>query len=98
LAESAKLRSDTTTNQRLSSEERNRTGKTIGFPLAKVASQRPHRNTTTEQGIQSQAMADLDGGASEPFDLVRLCLDEIVLVKLRGDRELQGRLHVRCPH
>lgn len=30
----------------------------------------------------------------EPLDLVRLCLDEIVFVKLRGDRELQGRLHV----
>jgi small nuclear ribonucleoprotein (snRNP)-like protein len=34
------------------------------------------------------------GTANEPFDLVRLCLDEIVFVKLRGDRELQGRLHV----
>lgn len=38
-----------------------------------------------------------DGGASsvsEPLDLVRLSLDEIVFVKLRGDRELKGRLHV----
>jgi U6 snRNA-associated Sm-like protein LSm3 len=42
-------------------------------------------------------MADVDDGASapaEPMDLVRLCLDEIVFVKLRGDRELKGRLHV----
>lgn len=43
-------------------------------------------------------MADVDTGAegpvSEPLDLVRLSLDEIVFVKLRGDRELQGRLHV----
>ena len=31
---------------------------------------------------------------AEPLDLVRLLLDEIVLVKLRGDRELKGRLHV----
>ena len=31
----------------------------------------------------------------EPLDLVRLCIDEIVIVKLRGDRELKGRLHVR---
>ena len=31
---------------------------------------------------------------SEPLDLVRLSLDEIVFVKLRGDRELKGRLHV----
>lgn len=38
-----------------------------------------------------------DGGAtsfSEPLDLVRLSLDEVVFVKLRGDRELKGRLHV----
>lgn len=34
-------------------------------------------------------------GSNEPLDLVRLCLDEVVFVKLRGDRELQGRLHVR---
>ena len=44
-------------------------------------------------------MADTeDAGASsvsEPLDLVRLSLDEIVFVKLRGDRELKGRLHVR---
>jgi U6 snRNA-associated Sm-like protein LSm3 len=33
--------------------------------------------------------------ANEPLDLVRLSLNEIVFVKLRGDRELQGRLHVR---
>jgi U6 snRNA-associated Sm-like protein LSm3 len=44
-------------------------------------------------------MADTEPGAvssvSEPLDLVRLSLDEIVFVKLRGDRELKGRLHVR---
>ncbi|TID18380.1 putative U6 snRNA-associated Sm-like protein LSm3 [Venturia nashicola] len=34
----------------------------------------------------------------EPLDLVRLCLDEIVFVKLRGDRELQGRLHAYDSH
>lgn len=43
-------------------------------------------------------MADTEdaGGpsVSEPLDLVRLSLDEIVFVKLRGDRELKGRLHV----
>lgn len=43
-----------------------------------------------------------DGGdegptsVSEPLDLVRLSLDETVFVKLRGDRELKGRLHVRA--
>jgi U6 snRNA-associated Sm-like protein LSm3 len=35
-----------------------------------------------------------NGSISEPLDLVRLSLDEIVFVKLRGDRELKGRLHV----
>lgn len=47
---------------------------------------------------QPPEMAEVeDGGASsvsEPLDLVRLSLDEIVFVKLRGDRELKGRLHV----
>ena len=38
-------------------------------------------------------MAD-SSESSEPLDLVRLCLDEMVFVKLRGDRELYGRLHV----
>lgn len=37
---------------------------------------------------------DGNGSVSEPLDLVRLSLDEIVFVKLRGDRELKGRLHV----
>ena len=39
-----------------------------------------------------------DAGANpvnEPLDLVRLSLNEIVFIKLRGDRELKGRLHVR---
>jgi U6 snRNA-associated Sm-like protein LSm3 len=44
-------------------------------------------------------MADAADGptSAEPFDLVRLCLDETVFIKLRGDRELSGRLHVRLP-
>lgn len=37
---------------------------------------------------------DTGASVSEPLDLVRLSLDEIVFVKLRGDRELKGRLHV----
>ena len=45
-------------------------------------------------------MADAGDGDTapppEPMDLVRLSLDEIVFVKLRGDRELKGRLHVSC--
>ncbi|KAI1134885.1 LSM-domain-containing protein [Hypoxylon sp. FL0543] len=38
------------------------------------------------------------GSVSEPLDLVRLLLDEFVFVKLRGDRELQGRLHAYDSH
>ncbi len=30
----------------------------------------------------------------EPLDLIRLSLDERVYVKLRGERELRGKLHV----
>lgn len=30
---------------------------------------------------------------SKPIDMVRLSLDEIVLVKCRGNRDLRGRLH-----
>ncbi|KAF7186552.1 putative U6 snRNA-associated Sm-like protein LSm3 [Pseudocercospora fuligena] len=47
-------------------------------------------------------MADVeDSGANpinEPLDLVRLSLNETVFVKLRGDRELQGRLHAYDSH
>lgn len=40
------------------------------------------------------AAADETNTVSEPLDLVRLLIDEVVCVKLRGDRELKGRLHV----
>lgn len=33
----------------------------------------------------------------EPLDLIRLSLDERIYVKMRNDRELRGRLHVRKP-
>ena len=39
-------------------------------------------------------MADYEVGVKEPLDLIRLALDERVYVKLRGERELRGRLHV----
>jgi len=35
---------------------------------------------------------------AEPLDLVRLLIDEVVCVKLRGDRELKGRLHAYDSH
>ena len=37
---------------------------------------------------------DPSSGIQEPFDLIRLSLSERVFVKLRGDRELTGILHV----
>lgn len=39
---------------------------------------------------------DTSSGIQEPFDLIRLSLSERVFVKLRGDRELTGILHVRA--
>lgn len=36
----------------------------------------------------------MDSGIQEPFDLIRLSLSERVFVKLRGDRQLTGVLHV----
>ena len=41
--------------------------------------------------------AEESGHVSEPLDLVRLLLNEVVFVKLRGDRELKGKLHVSGP-
>ncbi|KAI0393129.1 like-Sm domain-containing protein [Xylariaceae sp. FL0594] len=38
------------------------------------------------------------GSVSEPLDLVRLLIDEVVFVKLRGDRELKGRLFAYDSH
>ncbi|KAJ4305747.1 U4/U6-U5 snRNP complex subunit lsm3 [Kalmusia sp. IMI 367209] len=43
-------------------------------------------------------MDERDESSNEPLDLVRLCIDEIVIVKLRGDRELKGRLHAYDSH
>mmetsp|Transcript_8269 Transcript_8269/g.20267 ORF Transcript_8269/g.20267 Transcript_8269/m.20267 type:complete len:98 (+) Transcript_8269:68-361(+) len=41
------------------------------------------------------------GGGSnvdEPLDLLRLSLDERIYVKMRGDRELRGKLHAYDQH
>jgi len=34
----------------------------------------------------------------EPLDLIRLSLDERIYVKLKGDRELRGKLHAYDQH
>jgi hypothetical protein len=39
--------------------------------------------------------AEEEATVKEPLDLIRLSLDERIYVKLRGERELRGRLHVR---
>ncbi|KAL6850612.1 U4/U6-U5 snRNP complex subunit lsm3 [Amphichorda felina] len=41
---------------------------------------------------------DESSHVSEPLDLVRLLLNEVVFVKLRGDRELKGKLHAYDSH
>lgn len=39
--------------------------------------------------------ADEDSNTvKEPLDLIRLSIDERVYVKLKGERELRGKLHV----
>lgn len=38
------------------------------------------------------------GALEEPIDLVRLSLDERVYVKMKGGRELRGRLHAYDQH
>ena len=43
-------------------------------------------------------MAEEGATVKEPLDLIRLSLDEKIYVKLRGERELRGRLHVRPCH
>tara|TARA_B100001142_G_scaffold275587_1_gene284085 strand:- start:806 stop:1123 length:318 start_codon:yes stop_codon:yes gene_type:complete len=43
-------------------------------------------------------MAEEDTTVKEPLDLIRLSLDERVYVKLRGDREIRGKLHAYDQH
>lgn len=45
-------------------------------------------------GEQSELPEDVEATVREPLDLVKLSLDERVYVKLKGDRELRGKLHV----
>lgn len=40
-------------------------------------------------------MAEEEATVKEPLDLIKLSLDERIYVKLRGEREIRGRLHVR---
>ena len=76
------------------------------FPLSVAAALPPSSPPTRARTHQHTTMADavppVDAAAppppavavKEPLDLVRLSLNERVHVKLRGERELKGRLHV----
>ncbi len=33
-------------------------------------------------------------GIQEPLDLIRLAIDELIYIKMKGERELRGKLHV----
>lgn len=39
----------------------------------------------------------MSGVVEQPLDLVRLAIDEVVRVQMRGDRQIRGKLHVRLP-
>lgn len=41
---------------------------------------------------------ELSSTVEEPLDLIRLSLDDRIYVKLRGERELRGKLHVYALH
>ena len=91
------------------SRESAKAGLRASTPTAKTgerpaASRHQHHRTSWRQSSTKKhnldaQMADVEDNTAnpvnEPLDLVRLSLNEIVFVKLRGDRELQGRLHVR---
>ncbi|KAJ2610125.1 hypothetical protein EV177_004121 [Coemansia sp. RSA 1804] len=62
----------------------------------------PQPNKPKKEVQYLSAMAQTAGTSllmvEEPLDLVRLSLDERIYVKLRGDRELRGRLHAYDQH
>ena len=46
--------------------------------------------------MSSEAVAQFGGTTIEmPLDLIRLSIDQRVYVKLKGERELRGKLYVR---
>ena len=53
------------------------------------------KNLHTTRLKQRMSAVEEEAAVREPLDLIRLALDEKVYVKLRGDREIRGRLHVR---
>ena len=47
-----------------------------------------------QEAAAAAGQEEQDVAVKEPLDLIRLSLDETVYVKLKGDREIKGRLHV----
>lgn len=53
------------------------------------------RNQATMMDTRTdKATVEEDVTVKEPLDLIRLSLEERVYVKLKGERELRGKLHV----
>ncbi|KAI1715440.1 LSM domain-containing protein [Ditylenchus destructor] len=46
----------------------------------------------------AEVVQQLSFAVEEPLDLIRLSLNERVYVKMRGERELRGRLHAFDQH
>ena len=44
--------------------------------------------------MQNKNPVTSSNAVEEPLDLIRLSLDEKIYVKMRGERELRGKLHV----
>ena len=61
-----------------------------GAPYAAMPAPAPTRSPDRRRVLPQTSVVN------EPLDLVRLSLDEQILVKLRGDRDIRGRLHVRA--
>ena len=59
-----------------------------------------HQAHHASVGVRSEPTrsAPMTSVVNEPIDLVRLSLDERILVKMRGDRELRGKLHAYDQH
>jgi len=51
--------------------------------------QNPRRSYNQKMSVEE------DATVREPLDLIRLSIEERIYVKLRSDRELRGKLHVR---
>ncbi len=45
-------------------------------------------------GVQPLQTVKMAQGIQEPLDLIRLAIDELIYIKMKGERELRGKLHV----